>query len=89
MNNAEIIKQFIVTELVSDEEYTNLDYKESLIETGIIDSLGVKQLIDFLENRFSVNTNDEDILPENFENIDSIFLFVQRKKADGQESKID
>ena len=76
----ESIRQFIVTELVSNQEYSNLDNEEPLIETGIIDSLGIMKLIVFLTEEFGIDIGDDDRIPENFENIEAIYSFVQSKQ---------
>ena len=56
---------------------------DSLLESGIIDSLGVLDLVTFIESEFKVNVVDEDLIPENFQTIDRMTAFVERKrKAD-------
>lgn len=73
-----IVKGFIVSELMVGERGVNLDDTFSLIENGVLDSLGIMKLIQFIEERFSFSIEDEDILPENFENIESISQFIKR-----------
>ena len=80
MGNEEIIKKFIVEEIISDNDKANLGNEDSLIEAGVIDSLGIQKLILFLENEFSITVNDDDILPENFEHIVAISSFIKEKK---------
>ncbi len=80
MGNEDIIKNFIVKEIISDNDKTNLGFEDSLIEAGVIDSLGIQKLILFLENEFAIKVNDDDVLPENFENIGAISSFISGKK---------
>ena len=80
MNTDEIIKKFIVEEIISDNENRDLNNTDSLIESSIIDSLGIQNLMLFLEKEFNIKVNDEEVLPENFENIEAISSFVNRKK---------
>jgi len=47
MGNEDIIKNFIVKEIISDNDKTNLRFEDSLIEAGVIDSLGIQKLILF------------------------------------------
>ena len=75
------IKQFIQTELVHDKQYSNLSYSDQLLETGIIDSLGIMKVIAFLEDNMSVEISDEDLNPENFASIDAITSMVQSKSS--------
>lgn len=78
MKIEEIVKGFIVSKLMVGERGVNLDVTFSLIENGVLDSLGIMKLIQFIEERFSFSIKDEDILPENFENIESISQFIKR-----------
>ena len=46
---------------------------------GIFDSMGFISLINFLEEEFSIRAEDAELLEENFESINAITSFVQRK----------
>lgn len=52
-----------------------------LLESGILDSLGILQLVTFLGDEFSVEVQDEDFVAENFETIGSLARFVARKQT--------
>ena len=53
---------------------------ESLIfKEGYFDSMGFIMLITFVEEEFSIKTNDEDLIEENFESINAITDYIQRK----------
>lgn len=52
-----------------------------LFQEGIFDSMGFILLIDFLEERYRIKTNDEDLIEENFESIAAITGFIQRKQT--------
>lgn len=54
---------------------------ESLLETGIVDSTGVLELVAFLESTFGVKVEDEEMLPENLDSIARVSAFVGRKQA--------
>jgi len=80
MNTSDIIHNYIVNELLdgsSDRPITNTD---DLIETGIIDSLGIMSLLVFVEEQFSLKISSEDLLPENFSSINSIAVLVDRQR---------
>ena len=53
---------------------------EDLLSRGIIDSLGVTQLVEFLEERFGIVVADEDLTPANFRTLASIDAFVTCKQ---------
>lgn len=58
-----------------------LDPQTSFLETGIIDSTGVLELVGFLEERYGIGIEDEDLTPENLDSLERIAGFVDRKKA--------
>jgi acyl carrier protein len=53
---------------------------ESLIfKEGFFDSMGFIMLITFLEEEFGIKTVDSDLIEENFESVNAISEFIQRK----------
>lgn len=61
----------------------NLRDSDKLLESGIVDSLGILDLVAFLESDFQVHISDEELLPENFQTVDAIAQFVERKRNGG------
>jgi len=60
-----------------------LDPDESLLTNGILDSLGVLDVVAFLETEFKITVTDEDLLPENFESLGRLTAFVEEKQSFG------
>jgi acyl carrier protein len=56
-----------------------LDPDVSLIESGIMDSTGVLELVEFLESNFTIRIDDEELVPENLETISNIVRFLRSK----------
>jgi acyl carrier protein len=54
---------------------------ESLIESGIIDSMGVLDLVTFIESDFEIVISDEDVVSANFDSIATIASFIEEKLA--------
>lgn len=52
-----------------------------LLESGIIDSLGVLDVVQFMEDTFHVKVNDEDLTPENFGTLQAMVSFVEQKRV--------
>ncbi len=78
ISNKEIIRKYMVEELAKKNEHMQISDQENIIETGLIDSLGIMQLVPFLEEAFSIRIRDEDIIPEHFESIDAISVYIGR-----------
>ena len=54
---------------------------DPLLESGVLDSLGVLDLVGFVEQEFSVHVADDELTPENFQTIDRIAAFVESKSG--------
>lgn len=54
---------------------------DSLIESGIVDSMGILELVAFIESEFDIQVEDIDLTPENFESIEAIATFVTAKRT--------
>ena len=50
-----------------------------LLEKGILDSLGILDVVSFLETEFSMAVNDEELVPENFQTLGTLSAFVLKK----------
>ena len=70
---------FIQRELAHGRSGINVE-RDSLVESGIIDSLGIMKLVDFIEKEFKVKIGDEDLVPENFETLDDITKLLAAKQ---------
>lgn len=51
----------------------------ALLDEGILDSMGILELVDFLESELQLEAEAEDLVPENFGSIDAIAAFVEKK----------
>ena len=54
--------------------------EDHLLDTGILDSLGILDLVSFVEQEFGVTISDDELLPENFRSVAAIPAFVLRKR---------
>ena len=52
---------------------------DPLLESGLVDSLGILELVNFLTDTFGVPISDEDLQPDNFDTIAQLVAFVERK----------
>ncbi len=52
---------------------------DSFLEKGIVDSTGVLEVINFIQEGFGVEVLDPEILPENLDSISNIVSYVSRK----------
>ncbi len=73
------VEAFIVESLLFGDESRLPQPDDSLIESGTIDSTGVLELIEFLEEEFHIRVADSETVPDNLDSVDRIVAFVARK----------
>jgi acyl carrier protein len=61
-----------------------LKASDPLLQSGIIDSMGILDLVGYLETSFEISILDDDLLPENFDSIETIATFVEKKQRQNQ-----
>ncbi len=74
----EELRHFIIDNFVFDDRFELAD-TESFLASGIIDSIGILQLITFLELRYGVVLEDGELVPENLDSIANVANLVSRK----------
>lgn len=79
MSIAAEVEQFIVGEITAGRGVGSVAHDDDLLADGIIDSLGITELITFLERRYGITVEDDDVEAENFRSVDSIVAFVEQK----------
>lgn len=72
------VTDFIQTNFVF-EDNLELANDQSLLESGVIDSTGVLELVNFLEESYGFSVEDEELVPDNLDSINNIAAFIGRK----------
>jgi len=72
------IRKFITSEICGGG-VTFIADNDLLIEDGIIDSMGIMLLLDFLEAKYAVQIDGDELLPENFATLAAITSLVEKK----------
>ena len=81
MNTSDTIRDFITHEILHGTQSNPLGDHDQLVESGIIDSLGVMTLLSFIEQEFSINVPDNALTPENFASISRIAALVESQRG--------
>jgi acyl carrier protein len=77
----EQLTEFIIKEVNPDLNLDHLDDDEALIESGIIDSLGILKILAFMDETFGVDLSSDQIKPENFRDVRTICALVENAKS--------
>ncbi len=73
------IRQFIIEVFAFGDESVLTSDDASLLESHVLDSTDVLELIVFLESRFGIKVEDEEVVPENFDAVNKLHAFATRK----------
>jgi acyl carrier protein len=73
------IREFIVDVFAFGDESVLVSDDASLLEGHVLDSTDVLELIVFLEGRFQIKVEDEEVVPENFDSVNKLHDFATRK----------
>lgn len=82
MNIEADIKQFIKSELLSDEHSAKLTDEDALISSGLVDSMGLLQILGFIQQQFGVDLMAVGT-PQDFDTVAALAAAVRRIKGDG------
>ena len=75
------IKDYIAKNLLFSSDGYNYPEDASFLEEGIVDSQGVMELVLFVEETFSVNVDDTEIIPDNFDSVSQLSAYIQNKQS--------
>ncbi len=79
MDIREEIRGFILDNFMMGRDPQELTDSASLLELGIIDSTGVLELVGFIEEKFNIHVEDEDLVPENLDSVDNLVSYIKGK----------
>ena len=75
------IKNFIVDNFMFGNESEEIKSDDSFMETGIIDSTGILELIEYVEETYDISIDDDELIPENLDSLSNISQFILSKKS--------
>ena len=77
------IRRFIIDNFLFGAEPDNFNDDDSFLDRGIMDSTGILELIQFIEEIYSIQVNDNETLPENLDSLNNLSCFLKRKTGNG------
>ncbi|GAB3022539.1 acyl carrier protein [Nocardioides flavus (ex Wang et al. 2016)] len=75
------VRDFIVTNFLFGDDSRLPGANDSLLESGLVDSTGVLEIVDFLETDMQVAVADDETLPSNLDSIENLTSFITRKRS--------
>ena len=81
MEIATKIKTFIHDNFLLGDKKKMINEDESFLQNGIIDSTGVLELVNFIEDTYNIKVEDEELVPENLDSIKNLIAYISRKQS--------
>jgi acyl carrier protein len=75
------VRQFIIDSLRWHGSAASLASDYPLIENDVLDSMGIFEMITYLEDQFGIEVQDDDLVPENFQTIAAIARLVSESQS--------
>lgn len=75
------VRTFLAENFSLGKDISHLSGSQSLTERGFIDSVGIVEVLTFLETRFEIQISDDETVPENIDTIDNIVRFIGTKRG--------
>lgn len=79
MELRERIRDFVIETFLFGTDNKSIENDESFLESGIIDSTGVLELVSFIEENFGIEVKDEELIPDNFDSLDKLYNYISKK----------
>jgi acyl carrier protein len=73
------IKAFIVSNFLFGDEGKGIEEEQSFLESGVIDSTGLLELVSFIEQKYGITVGDREMVPENLDSLRNVSRLVARK----------
>jgi len=77
------LRQFVIDTFLFGSDDVQLSNDDSFIENGLIDSMGILNLVSFVESKYAIEVADSDLVPEIWDSVSRIATFVASKEAAG------
>lgn len=81
MNIKQALYDYVQSAYFKDGLPKDFDEGYDLVENGILDSLGMIGLMNYLEQQYQIEFSDRDVVPENFSSVNALASFVECKRA--------
>ena len=76
----EQLRTYIVDNFLFGDD-NGLEDSTSFLESGMIDSTGILEVVSFIEEKFGITVQDDELVPDNLDSIGAIANYVMRKQG--------
>lgn len=81
MTTEATLRSFILENYMFTDNQDELKNDDSFLDKGILDSMGILEVIALLEDDFNITVEDEEMIPENLDSINNLLAFISKKSV--------
>lgn len=78
------LQQYLKDNLLFIEEGVVYDFDTSFISEGMIDSMGIAELVAYIESEFGIKVQQHEVTPENFDSINKLSAYIRQKQESSE-----
>ncbi len=75
------LRDYIAQNLLFSDNGYGYDDDDSFLEEGIVDSVGIMELVLFIEETYGLSVEDQDLTPDNFDSINKLAHYIGKRLA--------
>lgn len=75
------LREFLSSSALPISSVSSFEDDDSFLEKGILDSTGVLELVGYIENKFSIRVEADEIIPDNLDSIQRLVAFIRAKTS--------
>ena len=79
----ETVKAYVVEKILFGDD-NRIGQDTDFLENGILDSTSVLELVGFLEEKFGIRVEDDEVVPDNLNSLEKIALYISKKTGKTQ-----
>jgi acyl carrier protein len=83
------VRQFVIDNFVFETGNGDFSNDDSFFDTGLLDSMGVLTLVEFVREKYGIAIEDNELLPDNWDSVNRIATFVQSRLMPAEISQAD
>jgi len=73
------IREYVLENYLFTDDESELNNNDSFLEKGILDSTGILEIINLIEETFNIKVEDDEMVPDNLDSVDNIVAYVDKK----------
>jgi len=80
-NTEDLLRNYILENYLFTNDQSKLNNADSFLDSGILDSMGILELIYFMGEEWSINVLPDEMIPNNLDSINNLLVFIKNKKS--------